>query len=539
MSRQHLDVLLVGLDAAAPATMESLFESGAAPTLQELFTSGTHGTLRSQIPPWAPSAWPSLYTGRNPGRHGVFDVLTFDGYDWSVVDASHVRERTLLEYLDHHGYTSVAVNGPVTHPPPTIDGAVVPGYLAPEEPQCYPPGLFADIESKFGDYRIYPDADATGRDLIADYCELAASRGRVFRWLADRFGADFGFLQFQVTDTVFHEFPGDDDAVRTVYETVDETLADVIADCAPETVFVVSDHGMAEYGGTEFRVNEYLAREGFVETTSGGAGMPTWSTALETSLRNGTDPGTRVDAGVGERLLALVARAGLTTQRATRVLDALGLTDTVGRFVPRRVSEAAARQVDFAASEAYMRSRSELGVRINLAGREPDGVVPPASYEHVRDDLVETLSAVTTPDGNPVFETVARRERFFDGPYVDRAVDVVTVPADFQHLPTARLDGSVFDEPRQPYNHTLSGVVAATGAAVGDAPIGNAHLFDVAPSILAAMDVPPDERMDGRVLGAIDAVERERYPPYRPDGRTSDRDDERVTDHLTNLGYLE
>jgi predicted AlkP superfamily phosphohydrolase/phosphomutase len=56
---------------------------------------GASGSLRPGIPPWTPSAWPSLYTGTNPGKHGLFDFLAFDGYEWDVVDATHLRERAV------------------------------------------------------------------------------------------------------------------------------------------------------------------------------------------------------------------------------------------------------------------------------------------------------------------------------------------------------------------------------------------------------------------------------------------------------------
>jgi len=36
---------------------------------------GTHGPLRSTIPPWTFPAWTSFMTGKNPGKHGVFDFL--------------------------------------------------------------------------------------------------------------------------------------------------------------------------------------------------------------------------------------------------------------------------------------------------------------------------------------------------------------------------------------------------------------------------------------------------------------------------------
>jgi len=112
-----LRALVVGIDAACGAVLEPLFEAGETKRLRTLFEAAVAGSLASTMPPWTPSAWPSLYTGTNPGKHGVFGFLDFDGYDWDVVDATRVREPPVWQLLDYHDMSSVVVNVPVTHPP--------------------------------------------------------------------------------------------------------------------------------------------------------------------------------------------------------------------------------------------------------------------------------------------------------------------------------------------------------------------------------------------------------------------------------------
>jgi predicted AlkP superfamily phosphohydrolase/phosphomutase len=184
-----------------------------------------------------------------------------------------------------------------------------------------------------------------------------------------------------------------------------------------------------------------------------------------------------------------------------------------------------------------MRARIDLGVRINLAGREPDGVVSPDEYEAVRADLVDLLSGVETPDGDPVFEEVVPREAYFEGPYVDEAVDVVTVPADFDHFLTADLLDEPFREPGQPWNHKRTGVFAAAGDGVEGDAVRDAHVFDVAPTVLAAMGHPVSDRMDGRVLSAVEPTGERSYPAYDGTGERAANGD--VAERLEDLGYLE
>ena len=568
--------LLIGLDAACRPVLDRVFAADAAPTLAGLFDESASGPLTSQVPPWTPSAWPSLYTGVNPGRHGVFGFLSFDGYDWDVVNAADVREWTLFELLDYHGLGSVVVNAPVTHPPPGIDGAVVPGYTAPEDPDCHPPGLLSELRDELGAYRVYADSDGSSagqggdqeRASIDAYRDLAASRGRAFRYLVDRFDPAFGFVQFQGTDTVFHERPGDWAAVRAVYGAVDDAVTSILSDCDPDVVIVASDHGIGPIDGYGVRVNDFLREQGYVETESGAGGMPSWGAVGA----GGRDDGRPADgAGVLATALSAAGRVGLTSQRIGAALDRVGLQEVVLEYVPLDLVRAASERVDFRRSRAYMRSRIELGVRINLDGREPEGVVPADEYDRIRADLVDLFEGLQTPDGERVFETVAPREAVFDGPYVDEAPDLLLVPADYDHYLSANLRGDpLVPEPREPWNHKLDGIVAVAGeridiatgggigtasgeggdaATIGDAAatevIDDAHLLDVAPTVLATLGVPAGDHMEGDVLPPVDPVGTADYPECDAGAAVENGEaavetaDRAVERRLSELGYIE
>jgi len=531
----RLRTLLVGLDGACWPVVEGV-PDGDLPHLRGLVDRGAAGPLAAQLPPWTASAWPSIYTGVNPGRHGVFDFLTFDGYDWDVVNRSSVREHAIWELADRHGLTSVVVNVPVTGPPRPFDGALVPGYVSPDPPTCHPPDLLEWLQDRVGPYRVYPDADDDRESRIEEYRELVRQRGEAFRALAGRFEPEFGFLQFQSTDTVFHELPADDAAVHAVYRAVDEQLGEVLAACQPETVVVVSDHGIGPYDGYGFRINEFLREHGYLEATRGGEGMPSWSSIAQGRLLADAER-TRTERALSGAT-ALVASAGLTSQRIERLLEPLGLAEFVAERVPTEAIRAGTEQVDFPASRAYVRSRLELGVRLNLAGREPDGKVPADEYERVRSELRELLSGVETPDGEPVFDAVLPREAVFDGPHADRGPDLVTVPAGYDHLPTAALLGERFGPPPEPYEHKPDGVVVAAGKAINcDDPIEGAQALDVAPTVLSTLGVPASERMEGTALRVVEPAARERYPPFEAEEQTGR--DRAVEQHLAEMGYLE
>ncbi|WP_049889236.1 alkaline phosphatase family protein [Natronolimnohabitans innermongolicus] len=539
--RNRMDALLIGIDAGCLSVFDRLSDEDVIPNLRALLDAGVSAPLESQIPPWTPSAWPSMFTGVNPGKHGVYGFTGFDGYDFHVVKGEDVRAHRIWTLLDRHDRSSVVVNVPVTHPPDEIDGAIVPGFIGPEDPPCQPEGILDDVRDEIGDYRVYPnyargDDSLTDAEKIEEYCRLVEMRGEAFQYLSGRFEPDFGFLQFQKTDTVFHEFDGEWEKVKQVYAATDEQIGEVLEACNPKQVFVASDHGMGRYEKPEFRVNAFLEDAGYLETTLGGKGMPTWN-LMRDDLRSG-EQADEWEPSASERLAAKLASVGITTHRIGVVLERLGLAEFAKAHAPDGVVRTGNEQVDFPNSKAYVRARTELGVRMNVEGRDPEGVVPEDEYDDVRAALIADLESVTAPDGEPVFETVAPREEYFEGPYADDAVDIVTIPNDFQHFLSAEPADEYFAETTEPWNHKLEGIFAASGEGLdASEPLESAHLYDVAPTILSALGVPYSDRMDGRVLPIVEATEPTTYPDYA----ASDRDtvDAGVEDRLADLGYVE
>jgi predicted AlkP superfamily phosphohydrolase/phosphomutase len=535
-----LQVLLVGIDAGCLSVLDRLSADGRVPNVDEIRETGVSASLESQVPPWTPSAWPSLYTGVNPGKHGVFGFTGYDGYDYHVVDRDDVRARAIWEVLDEHDRSSVVVNVPVTDPVDEIDGAIVPGFIGPENPTCHPDGVLTDVRDAIGEYRVYPEytrgqSGLSDEEKINEYCALARMRGAAFRYLCDRFDPAFGFVQFQKTDTVFHEFDGEWDLVERIYAATDEQIGRLVDACEPDVTMLVSDHGIGRYEGEQVHVNTLLETAGYLETTRGGRGMPSWQ-PIRNRLREGDEAKQR-QLTPTERAAAGLARAGITARRVGRVLESLRVDGIVKRYLPDGVTRTAAEQVDFAESQAFMRARVELGVRLNVAGREPDGTVDPEEYEAVRREVISTLRDAETPSGDPAFGRVLPREDVFHGPHVEAAPDVVVEPNEYNHFLSAEPGDDPFRPNRTPWNHKLPGLFVAAGNVDTEAPVTDPHLLDVAPTVLAAMDVPYDERMDGRVLAVTDDPGTRDYGDYTTGDDRADT--AAVEKRLADLGYVE
>ncbi|WP_458206845.1 alkaline phosphatase family protein [Haladaptatus sp. NG-SE-30] len=541
----NVDVLLIGIDAGCLPVFERLYEDDVVPNIRSICEDGVAAPLESQMPPWTPSAWPSMYTGVNPGQHGVCGFVTYDGYDFRVVSGNDVEEHAIWSLFDEHDLSSVVVNVPVTHPPDEFDGALIPGFIGPENPRCHPEGALEEVREAIGEYRVYPNysrehSDFTDEQKMDEYTTLVRMRGEAFRYLADKHEPDFGFVQFQKPDTVFHEFDGDWEKVTTVYEETDRQIGQILEECDPNTVFIASDHGMGPYEKYEFRVNEFLRDAGYVKARKGGKGMPSWN-PIQEELREGKDTRTW-EPNTVERIAAKAAQFGLTAHRIRTGLEKVGLAEIAKQYAPKNVARTANEQVDFPNSVAYMRARTELGVRINLQGREPNGVVPPEEYDELRDELITKLSAVETPDGEPVFGEVAPREEYFHGKNVENAPDIVTMPNEMGQFLSAQLLGDYFAPPTEPWNHKLEGVVAAKGAGIDtEAMPTKAHIFDIAPTIMSALGIPYSDRMDGNVIPIVADVGSQSYPEYDESDEMAmdEKGEEDVEERLADLGYMQ
>ena len=71
-------VFVLGLDGATWDILGPLADAGDLPNLARLRERGASGVLRSVFPPLSPVAWTGVMTGKNPGKHGVFEFLEFD-----------------------------------------------------------------------------------------------------------------------------------------------------------------------------------------------------------------------------------------------------------------------------------------------------------------------------------------------------------------------------------------------------------------------------------------------------------------------------
>src|SRR5262249_48629019 len=67
-------LVVIGLDGGTESVL-GLPEAGCR-NIDAVRAEGASAVLRSTVPPITAAAWPSMMTGWNPGRHGMYDFRT-------------------------------------------------------------------------------------------------------------------------------------------------------------------------------------------------------------------------------------------------------------------------------------------------------------------------------------------------------------------------------------------------------------------------------------------------------------------------------
>src|SRR5829696_3348686 len=113
-----MKVFVLGLDGATWDVLGPLAERGELPNLSRLMQRGASGTLASVFPPLSPVAWTAVMTGKNSGKHGIFEFLEH-GHDplrGRVNSSRAIDAKLLWEIAAQHGKKTVAGGVPLSYP---------------------------------------------------------------------------------------------------------------------------------------------------------------------------------------------------------------------------------------------------------------------------------------------------------------------------------------------------------------------------------------------------------------------------------------
>jgi predicted AlkP superfamily phosphohydrolase/phosphomutase len=197
-------------------------------------------------------------------------------------------------------------------------------------------------------------------------------------------------------------------------------------------------------------------------------------------------------------------RAGLPTRWRGAIANAI--PDRLALELTARLE---LRGMDWAATRAFAHPADNQGyIRLNLRGRERDGIVDPAEAEALCAEIESGLRTFRDPDGEPAVAEVVRVADLYPGERADRLPDL---SVRWSERPATRLDRLVsdrFGEVRRAGtgsgrsgNHTAGDAwaVLAPGASRLREPSRPARLVDVAATVAAVLGVD-DAALPGEPL---------------------------------------
>lgn len=529
-------MLVVGLDGADFQYVNEFSDSLV--NISKLRKSGIESSLLSTHPPWTGSAWPSIYTGTNPSHHGIYDFFSYAGTYPDKADSINrkdVKMPAIWDYLTNIGLKSIVLNVPVTHPAYEIDGIQIPGYLSPPEASGYPVGIKEEILEETGiPYRIYSEHEMSENKpkKIAGYKSLIKERTETAKYLLKNHSWDFAFIQIQKTDSIFHNSTSSEH-FKDIYRLSDRLIGELIEVCDTQpNIIICSDHGMGKVTGYSIHINEILRRNGYVEPDS------TRTSKNVSDIKKGYVNGQDVDNN--GYLINLIQSFGVSPGKLYKFIRLMGIEDEVLKIVPDKYKQMFVGGIDWRQSKAYCRSTPEQGIRINLEGRDPSGVVCEDDYDQIREEIIDILSSTKTPNGNPCFEYVCKREKIYDGPYSDEACDILYRTNGMNHTVSNKLSG-VRMTPINSYDHKPAGVFIANGPDIRSKQIESSiSIEDIAPIVFSLLNEPIPVRMTGKEKNIVESGERERksYDVDSDQINNYAQDQSPVLDRLDDLGYL-
>ena len=542
-------VIAIGLDAADPVLLERWMAEGRLPNLARMRSEGAYGRLQSTVELngqrmeafSTEPLWVDFATGCKPTKTGTWDSMAYlpDRYQIRNLDEGAPAYDSFEPFYALGEAKKVAVlDIPMARLSDQVNGLQVlgwGGHFPHTRNHSRPEGLLPELVARHGENAILnKDAGIWWDKRYIEWLDKALAnsveaRVAVCEDLLERDQWDLFLAVFSETHSAGHEIycysqpdhplhapltaqGGGEDLLRRTYEDIDRALGRIAAKAPADTCLVCfSLHGMGpNYSDllSSVVLSEMLYRFSFPGSVALGAGS------------TGTPPGPMVTSP---------RRGSWVGELWTRYNHADAFTRfvrswTPGRFLKGSFNGLASPFSDEARSQPMLWHPSmwyrplwpkmsafalpgftKGRIRINLQGRDRDGVVPAQDYHRVCDDIEGLLLRLRDGrTGEPVVKQVYRTRGKnladdallpafdLDVLWHERITDVVDSPdvGRIGPVPHFRAGG-----------HWNRGFVVAAGPGIAaGTQLAQAEAVDIAPTILRLMGCPIPGHFDGRPL---------------------------------------
>lgn len=556
-------LLVIGLDGATLDLIKNWSDQGLLPNIKYLLDNGAHAKLQSTIPTISPAAWTTFMTGKNPGKHGIYDFIRRRSNSYQLIPARNNLSKinTIFRQISNTGRRVAVINVPLTYPPEQLNGVMVSGLGAPDNDSfAMPTELVQELKREGytvnNALRYTPESAET---YLTYLMEITQTRFSTVMKILTQEAWDFFMYVFRDIDTVQSFFWHDYDpnhplhdpkraltlqnAMLHYHQLVDSMIGDMINGFGLNAnIIVMSDHGNGPLY-KEVHLNNWLAQNNFL----------TFKKTLQ-----GQDYSQKI-----------LRRFGITKERVTQIIGWHRVEALKQRLPVKWHSvipstyPSLTEKVDWIKTQAY--SYGHVGqIYINLRGREPQGIVNPgAEYDKVVEEISSALlSLIDVDDGLPVVSDIFHNKLLYHGIYAQNGPDIVV---HFRNLEYTSDAGSEFaskdilSSPRSDETgfHRLEGLLIACGPDIKPSlSPQNAHIQDLAPTILSLYQIAIPSDCDGVVLESFlyqkdilltnhsDTPTVHSQNPYENESDIeeqiglSESEEQEIVENLRRLGYL-
>ena len=525
--------LFIGMDGATFSILDALTvaingQKPVMPFLAHIYRAGARSILRSTPNPLTPPAWVSLMTGKNPGKHGVFDFIRAEdrGHDvfFTLYDSRDCLAESIWSIASRQGKRVGVLNFPFTAPPlGNLNGFMVPGFVPWRHLRRNTiPGDLLDLLKTLPGFNLKElawdfDLEKQAVDNLSDedrerwvryHLPRENQWFRIARYLLFEKDPDLMAIMFDGVDKLQHQAwafiePHAQDGAEGAYHQrmhglcmdyfrhLDGFLECLVKQAGPDAqVFLASDHGFTTT--TEVvRINTYLQQKGHLQ----------WKQMPDTA-------------------------------EAARREDSM--------FV----------NLDWENTTAYCPTGSSNGIVIRIGDRPGRPGIKPEDYEPFRDRLIGELRDLCDAEtGEPVIIGIFKREEVFSGPAMSRAPDLLLVLRDSGFVSIKNKAPVVERRQHVAGTHHPDGVFFAFGPGIRQGEETESHnIADVGATLLYSLGLEVPVDFDGRVAeGVFTRQHLQQNPivmgsatmgPNRDQEAEYITDEEKIKAQLRILGYL-
>jgi predicted AlkP superfamily phosphohydrolase/phosphomutase len=510
-------VLVVGIDSADFNVTVKLMERGHLPNMK--FLASTWFTrLTSTVPPNTAPSWTSMFTGVNPGKHGVFYFKDLD--DGKLLSSADVHAPYVWEMFGSDARSAI-VNVPLTFPVRPINGVMISGIHATMASplSVFPTSLIPRVKEGYA-FDMWDLEWA--RSIAIDYAQTLGKlldgdrlRLKFFLELLAPKDWDFACIVLTSLDRIQHSYwkpelkaEGSEIPwpVERAYSFLDDLLGQVMKFAKQYnnvTLMVVSDHGFEEKRIVLYP-NVYLKQAGLIKP------KPT-ATILEGAITK----------AYGKALGILPKPLGIGLARAGRPL--------FNKLLSR---SAELPPADFNSTYAYSYPYGLIRISKKTDADEVYETQPKKRVDLVKDFLSDNLYR----DTGRRFRLVPASDLYM-GDFLVKGPDLVLLPEDEVECSAdfVKTSGNT------PFgDHSMNGILLSGRPPLEDRR--SPRVVDVATTILSLLGFVSPDWLDGEAL--IEPIPG--LPNRRPiSGRIqrigfhafTDMEEEAIKKRLKQLGY--